>query len=182
MIELAKASDQLDALQEELEDLAQRVVADAAFNKFLSTPMVDVEARRKILEKLFRGGYSDLFVDSLQVLNRKGRLGLIRAVAKAYHVAREDLQGRVEVFVQSAAPLTAQHRQGVSEVAAAHTGKEVDLIETVDEAVLGGLVIRIGDEKYDASVATKIKTLAGKLLERASHEIHSGRDYVERTA
>ena len=182
MIELAKASDQVDALLEELEDLAQRVEADTAFNTFLSTPMVDMQARRKTLEKLFRGRYSDLLVDSLQVLNRKGRLGLIRAVAKAYYLAREELLGRVEVLVRSAVPLTERHRGGVREVAATHTGKEVDLIETVDEALLGGLVIRIGDEKFDASVATRLRTLAGKLLERASHEIHGGRDYVERTA
>jgi len=179
MIDLAKASDQVDALLEELDDLAQRIEADAEFDAFLSSPMVDVETRRRILEKLFRGRYSDLFVDSLQVLNRKGRLGLIRGVAKAYRLASEELQGRVQVLVQSATPLTRRHRESLREITARHTGKEVELVETIDESLLGGLVIRIGDDKFDASVATKLRTLAGRLLERASREIHGGRDYVE---
>ena len=48
----------------------------------------------------------------------------------------------------------------------------------VDEAILGGMVVRIGDEKFDSSVATRLKALGGAFAERASQEIHSGKSYV----
>ena len=180
MLKLAEKSGQVDALAEELLDFAQRVEQDADLDSYLSSPLVDSKTRRELLEKLFRGRRSDLFVDSCQVLNHKGRLGLIRSVAQAYRRAREELAGRVPVHVTSAAPMSKRQRARVGEVAGEFAGMQPDIVETVDESLIGGLVIQIGDRKYDASVATKLKTLAGALLERASREIHGDTEYVER--
>lgn len=179
MLQLAQARDQVDALLAELLDFVALAERDAQFEMFLTSPDIDLGARRQTVEKLFRGRYSDLFVDSIQVLNRKDRLMLIHAVAEAYRNAHEELQGRVEVLVRSAAPLTEQARARLREVASMHTGREADLVETVDESLLGGLVLQIGDEKLDASLATKLKTLAASLLDRASREIHGGRSFLE---
>ena len=180
MLKLAEKSGQVDALAEELLDFAQRIEEDPDLDSYLSSPLVDSKTRRELLEKLFRGRRSDLFVDSCQVLNSKGRLGLIRSVAQAYRLAREELAGRVPVHVTSAAPMSKRQRERVREVAGEFAGMQPDLVETVDESLIGGLVIQIGDRKYDASVATKLKTLTGALLERASREIHGDREYVER--
>ncbi len=180
MLDLAQSRDQVDLLLSELLDFAAWVEKEADFETFLSTPMVDVETRRKTLEKLFRGKYSDLFVDSLQVLNRKDRLGLVRTVAEAYRLAHEALHGRVEVHVTTAAPLTDELRAKLKDVVDEHTGKEAVLVEAVDESLIGGLVVQIGDQKFDASVATKLTALAGTLLERASREIRGDRVFVER--
>ncbi len=179
MLQLAEAAGVTDTLHDELQDLAGRVAIDAEFRTFLSSPMIDVAARRMTLEKLFRGRYSDLLVDALQVLNRKGRIGLIGAVAEGYRKSRDEVRGRVQVHVQSAVPLTGDHRDRIREVAQRRTGKAVELVETVDPSLIGGLVIRIDDEKLDVSVATKLRTLATLLMDRASREIHSGRVYVE---
>lgn len=181
MLKLAHGRGEADQLQSELLELAERVGTNADFSHFLSSPLVDAGARRATLEKLFRGRYSDLLVDSLQVLNRKDRLAIVRAVAEAYRLAYEELQGRVEVHVTTAAPLNETLRADIKAVAKQKTGKEVNLVETVDESLIGGLIMRIGDQKFDASVATKLKTLAGSLLERASLELQGRRTYVEGT-
>ena len=85
----------------------------------------------------------------------------------------------MEVHVRTATPLTAELREKLTALAARRTGREPYLIETVDESLIGGLVMRIGDEKFDASVATKLKVLRGALSNRASREIHSGRSFWE---
>ena len=182
MLQLAHARGEADGLLNELLDLAGRVEKDAELERFLSSPLIDVDARRATIEKLFRGRRSDLFVDSLQVLNRKDRLGIIRGVAHEYRLAHEELHGRVEVFVRTAAPLSHKLRAKLKEVASRRAGKEADLVETIDESLIGGLVMRIGDEKLDASIATRLRKLAGVLLDRASREIHGGRTYLEGTA
>ncbi|MGB2985168.1 MAG: ATP synthase F1 subunit delta [Phycisphaerae bacterium] len=179
MLQLAQSHGEADWLLDELLDFAAQVDKDADLNTFLSSPNVDVETRRKTLEKLFRGRYSDLFVDSLQVLNRKDRLGLVRAVAEAYRLAHEELRGRVEVHVRTAVPLTDPLREKLKAVAAKQTGKEVDLVETLDESLIGGLVVQIDDQKFDASLATRLKGLCSAMLDRASREIHSGKTYLE---
>ncbi len=85
MIELSAGAGDTQTLGEELADLAAFLDRDPAFDRFLSSPTVDPESRRAALEKLFRGKYSDLCVDALQVMNRKDRLSLVRAVSLTYH-------------------------------------------------------------------------------------------------
>lgn len=182
MLDLAEARGEMDDLLDELTRFAAEVEKNTDLETFIASPMVDAAARQKTIEKLFRGKASDLFVDSLQVLNRKGRLSLGRAVAEVYRLAHEERRGRVEVHVRTAVPLTPGLRTKLKAVADEHTGRETDLVESIDESLLGGLVVRIGDEKFDTSVATRLKGLAGTLLERASREIHGGRDYVEQRA
>jgi F-type H+-transporting ATPase subunit delta len=179
MLQLAESLGETDALLEELRDFAGRVEQDADLRGFLSSPVVDAKTRQETLEKIFRGKRSDLFVDAMQVLNRKGRLNLIEAVAEVYYLELEELRGRVEVHVRTATPLTRRLREKLREMAKAQAGREVDLVESVDESLLGGLVVQIGDRKLDASVATRVRRLSTALLDRASREIHSGTSFVD---
>ena len=182
MIELAEAKGDVDGLLDELEDLAGQVERQDELRSFVTDPTIDMASRARTLDKLFRGRYTELFVDSLQVLNQKGRLGLLGAVAIAYRAARDDRQGCVEVHVQTATALTDDLRARIKAVAAKRSGKEPRLVETVDPSLLGGVVMRIGDVKYDASVATKLKRLRDELLDRAAREIHGGKSYFEGAA
>lgn len=179
MLQLAESQGDVDVLFEELRNFAECVEHDADLRDFVSSPIVDVEARRKMLENVFRGKRTDLFVDGLQVMNRKGRLGLISAVAEAYRLERDKLRNRTEVRVKSASPLTDELRIKLKEAASQRTGCDVDLVEEVDESLIGGLVLQIGDEKLDASVSTRLKRLGELLSDRASREIHSGRQHYD---
>ena len=179
ILQLAESQGDVEVLFEELRNFADCVEHDADLYDFVSSPMVDVEARRKMVENVFRGSRTDLFVDALQVMNRKGRLGLISAVAEAYRLQRDALSNRTEVRVHSASPLTEELRSMLKEAASQRIGKDVDLVEEVDESLIGGLVLQIGDEKLDASVATRLKRMGDSLLDRASWEIHSGRQYYD---
>lgn len=179
MIELAQGLGEVDVLFHELGDLAGQVDRDEPLRTFLSSPVVDTGTRASAIEKLFRGKYSDLFVDSLQVLNRKGRLELLGAVSETYAQARDELQDKVRVHVKSATPLSDEQREKIKAVVNMQTGKTAELREAVDESLLGGLVVRIGDRKLDTSVARKLEVVKSLLLERAAHEIHTNRNYVE---
>ena len=182
MLQLAQASGEVETVLAEVNDLADLFVRDETFRAFATNPTIDMEPRKATLETLFRGRYCDLFVDALQVLNAKGRLGLIGAVAETYRHGYEVLTGHVQVFVHSATPLTNELREKVRAVANRQTGKQADLVEALDETLIGGLVMRIGDEKFDASVASKLKKLGDALFDRAAREIHGGRSYTEGAA
>src|SRR5436305_443733 len=90
------------------------------------------------------GQASDLLLDSLQVINRKGRLGQLRAIAESYRAALRDLRGWVDVRVRTAVPLDDAQRTRLQEVMAASTGKKPTLIERVDPSLIGGLVVDVG--------------------------------------
>ena len=174
MLRLSQAAKVAEVLYEELRNLSAFVEKDAAFATFLESPTVDGNSRKLTIEKLLRGKYSDLLVDTLQVLNRNERSELIREVAAAYRELLQEATGRVEVQVRTASALSDVLRGQLRETLAKTTGKQVDLVERIDESLIGGLVVQIGGVKYDNSVRRKLHTVGELLMDRASREIYRG--------
>ena len=178
MHDLASASNQVDELQAELEGVVAVLDADPRLEAFLASPLVDLDARRAALERALRGRASDLLVDALQVMRRKGRLGLVRAVASAYRRIWMDRKNRIEARVASAVPLGEELRAELVRAVARRTGREPVLVERVDPTLLGGLVVSIGDDKVDSTVARSLARLGARLMARASDELVSDKSYV----
>ncbi len=178
MLDLAEAQGEAEELLAELAELAATLERNPELAAFMASPLVDADERAASLKKLFRDRASDLLVDSLQVLNRKGRLALVGAVAETYRDEFQKRRGRIDVHVHTAVPLTAELRDRLRDAAAGFTGKDPELIEEVDESMIGGMVLRIGDQKLDGSVAYEIRKLRVAFHERAVHELHSVRGGV----
>ncbi len=178
MIDLAEERGEADALLEELQEMVKVLDRNPELEQFLASPLVDDKDRGKVLNRALSGRASDLLLDSLQVVNNKGRLGLLRSIVEGYAAEHRELRGMVEARVRTAVPLSDALRTRVRETVARHTGKTPVLFEKVDPALIGGIVIEVGGKKIDGSVAHKLSEL-GKALElRASQEILRSRAYV----
>lgn len=165
-------------LAQELADVVAVFDCDSDIEAVLGNPLVDDRGKRELLEKTLRGKASDVLVDGLQVMRRKGRLDLVRAVASQAHALELEREGRIEVHVESAVPLDATQREALTAAAAARTGKRPTLVERVDPRLLGGLVVQIGDEKVDSSITAELARLRADLLDRAARELHTDKSYV----
>jgi F-type H+-transporting ATPase subunit delta len=174
LLELARENGQEDDLLEEIQGVARVLEENQDLASFFDSPVVDAEARRKVIDQALRGRLSDLLVDALQVLNRKDRLGLLPAVAEGYRRAHRDAKGIIEVAVKSALPLSEPQRAELRRQVTAVTGREAQFVENVDPSILGGLVVQFGDQKIDASVASRLKDLSQRLLERGAREVLRG--------
>lgn len=172
--QVAKAAGETETLLEEMRGVAELLEADPAFADYLASPLVEADHREQTIERVFRGKASDLLVNTLQVLNRKGRIGKLPAVAEAFAKAEAEAQGKVEVEVRSAIPLSDEQRQQLTEAVERKTGRTPRLLESIDESLLGGMVVQIGDQKVDASIASRLRTLSSRLLERGSRELLGG--------
>lgn len=182
IVALAAEAGREDEVRDELDGLVALLDRDPDVEALLASPIVADETKRRLLERALRGRTSDLLVDALQVMRRKGRLDLLRAVAAAYRAEWLRRRHRVEVRVASAVPLGDELREEVRRAAARRSGREPVLVETVEPQLLGGLVVRIGDDKFDGSVATELARPEESLLERASRELQAGKSYFEETA
>lgn len=178
LLGLAESSGEVDEILEELLQLGSLLDAAPEFEEYLQSPLVKEESRREAIENLFRGRLSDLLVDTLQVMNNKGRLELSHALVEAYRQEYEVLKGQVDVRVTTAIPLGDGVRQRLRVTTSKLTGKEAQLVEKVDSSILGGMILQIGDGKMDTSIARKIRKLADEMVERASRELHGGSRHV----
>lgn len=129
-----------------------------------------------LLERTIVPSCSDYFANFLKVLAGHGRLDLIEAIGAVATELLETAAGQKRVQIRSAQALSDDARRSVSEQLKNKLGFEPILQESVDESLIGGLVIQVEDTVYDSSLRTRLKNLTGRLTERTFNEIQSGRD------
>src|SRR5438309_6586041 len=134
----------------------------------LSSPVVKRSAKLPVLEHAFKNNVSDLLFDFLVVLNGKDRLGLVRHVAAAYRDQLDEQAKRVRVAVRSAVPLTDAQTEQLKQTITQATGLEPIIQPKVDESLLGGMIVQVGDRVFDSSVRYQIENIRNQLLARSS--------------
>ena len=179
LLGLAVESDEADQVEAELADLAGLVAANPELDGYLSSPVVEDESRAALIEKALRDRASELVVNTLQVMNAKGRLGLLPALAEASRLENEHRRGEVDVEVTTAVELTEELRRRITAAASRYAGRSARLVERVDPDLLGGLVLKIEDQKIDSSLSRRIHDAREGLFDRASQELHGEKSYFE---
>jgi F-type H+-transporting ATPase subunit delta len=139
-----------------------------------ASPKVSPEEKSRIIDRLTAGRMQPTTTNVLHVLARHGRLGLIGAVVAAAERLADERDGRREATFTSAVPLdAAEQARIVAETEKALATAVVPRF-VVDPAIIGGLVVRVGDTIYDQSVASGLARLGGRLHERNIHAIQNG--------
>ena len=174
ILEVAEERGMAEQVRDELAALADYLDREVGLRDLLANPLTDEKVKERLLEKALRGRASDLLVDALEVVARKGRIDLLPAIAEAYRQEYRRVRNIVDVTVKSAIPLPPELRRRLLEAASRYTGKKAELEESVDPALIGGLVVQIGDEKIDSSVATSLRSLGQALQRRGAEQIHRG--------
>jgi F-type H+-transporting ATPase subunit delta len=177
LLTVAEQRGQAEDIGRELQSLVTEVYAKVpGVEAALASPVVKRSAKAPILEHSFKNNVSDLLFNFLNVLNAKDRLMLVRHVAAAYSGLVDERAKRVRVIVQSAVPLTDAQTEHLRAAIGQATGLEPVVHAKVDERLLGGMIVQVGDQVFDSSVRYRIEAIRNQLLARSSYEIQAGRD------
>ena len=157
---LGSAGDAVDAIVAELEAVVKECLNQhPALEQALSSPRISQEAKEAMLDRIFSGRVDARLLNFLKVLCRRGRIGSLRAIQVTATVMREEQLGRQRVTVTSAQPLNDEQRALIAAKFSETYGKQAVLIEKVDEKLLGGIILRIGDRVLDGSVLGKMDAI-----------------------
>lgn len=167
---------ELDHLVDEILDRHPR------FEELLASGLVRTKDKREILDRVLGGRMSDWLVDFCKVLCDHGRLELLRPIHRQIHALYDASQGRKLVRVSTATPLDAAAIEKLRPTLRSLSGGEAMIEQVVDPALIGGIVLRIGDTVYDGSVARRLEQVREKMIERIVHEIQSRRDRFRHTS
>jgi len=168
-----QSDDVVEGLDSLIRDLFQ---AEPQLEAFLTSSAVGRERKARLIDKVFENKASVLFVDFLKVLNQHERLNLLRPILAAAKELRDARAKRIRVQVRSAVPLANDQENRLRQQLRETLKLDPVLQMAVDEELLGGVVVRVGDWLYDASVRARLDSIRNQLIERSSHEIQSGRD------
>jgi F-type H+-transporting ATPase subunit delta len=172
----AESGPGVDSIKAELDQLVNEVFEQAKGLELLLISGVSRERKAAAIKKAFQGRASQTLVNFLEVLNHHERLDVVRPIVAAFNDLHVRRHRQVPVHVRSAVPLTDAERQRLVGDIREVSGGEPILHETVDPDILGGLIVRVRDWIYDASVRFRLESVRDQLIERSSHGIERGRD------
>lgn len=146
-----------------------------SFEKILQAPNVSAEEKQRIIDEVC-SNTNPLFKNYLKTLVRRNRVDMLRDVLVACRRLYDEKKGRIPVNVTTAEPLSEATRSNLLAELKSLLGGEPTLQERVDHNVIGGIVVRVGDVVYDASIATQLDKVRQEMISRSAHEIQNRRD------
>ena len=136
----------------------------AELRTFLASPAVSVEAKHEVLEKIVkRLGTSKIIRNFLFVIADHRRTHLIPEIIAAFQQVLRQRKGVAEAEISSAVELSAAQKKELAATLARLTGKKIEPKYSLDPALLGGAVVRIGDTIYDGSLRSRLNEMRARL-------------------
>lgn len=160
LFELATEAKAVEAVSHDLATFEAMIRESIDLDRLVRNPVFSAEEQLAGLSALLdRAGISGLAGNFLRLVASKRRLFAVRDMIRAYARLADERAGILRAEVRVAEPLSNKNRAAVKEALDALTGKSVAVAETVDPALIGGIVVKLGSRMVDASVRTKLNSL-----------------------
>ncbi|SDG74071.1 ATP synthase F1 subunit delta [Winogradskyella thalassocola] len=157
---LSLATDQksAEAVNSDMKSITNAIAESEDLNQMLQSPVVKSSDKKAVLLAIFKNANvttTNLF-DTL-ITNK--RLPLLNEVASSYVKLYDELRGSQVATVTTAIALTEDLKTKVLAKVKELTGKDAEVENIIDESILGGFILRVGDIQYNASIANKLEKL-----------------------
>ena len=159
-------NERAEELAGELDEIVRLLDGIEGFDALLTRAMLTRTQRDELVQRVFAGRVSEPVEAFVTVLGRRNRLEVIRPAAMKFRELLNIRKGLLEVHATTSAPLDEKRRAEIAEMISGQLGSEIILIAHVDEDMLGGIVIRVGDRVFNASLAASIEKLSNRLARR----------------
>jgi F-type H+-transporting ATPase subunit delta len=164
LLAVAEGRGEVESFGHLMDAVAGAVIADERIALALESPRVPKAKKTGILEEALEDVAPPEFVRFLQAVVRRGRQGLLPDIAREYQGLVDLRLNRVHAAVTLAKEPDAPLRRQVVERLARALGKDVRALFRADPAILGGVVVRVGDRIFDGSVRRRMQRLRRKML------------------
>ena len=161
---LAQEDGKLTEYGEELKRLVADIDDVSELKEFLASPMIPTAAKKETVEKCFAGDYSPIIVNFLCYLIDKQRGFLLKEIAREYETYANEAQGIVVADVTMARDLSDNAMTRLTDKLAEVTGKKIKVRRHLAPAIIGGVVVRMGETRVDGSLLGRVKALEEELL------------------
>ncbi len=165
LADIALAQGAAAPVVEQLGDFNAACAGSAELRNVLSSPAVPTEEKRAVVEKIAaRLGASKIVRNFLFVVIDHRRAHQLPEIFGTFQTVLRERQGIAEAEVSSASPLTAAQKKEMTKTLAKATGKTIEAKFLLDENLLGGARVRVGDTIYDGSLRKRLNDMRDRLL------------------
>lgn len=162
LLELAIEHNKVDAIAGDMNFLLQ-TAENRDFELFLNSPLINTEKKINILAEVF-GQFEEITSKFVNLVTRNRRDYMLPAIASSFNQQVKEYKGIVPVTITSAVALNEKTKNDIiGKISATVSGKTVEITEVIDKEIIGGFIVRMGDQQIDASIASQFNNLKQRL-------------------
>lgn len=162
LLELAIEQNKLTQVSEDMRALSSASEETKEFQLFLDSPVINAEKKNSIFNELF-GQFDKITISFIHLITKNGREAILPAIADSFDSQMKEYLGITPVTLISAQPLDAATKTAILDKVQATVKGKLELDEQIDASILGGFIVKMGDNRIDASVANQLKNLKQRL-------------------
>jgi len=157
LLDLSIEQNKLDTIHEDIKNI-QSAMSSRDLQLLAKSPIINSSKKIGIFKTLFEGKVDQLTMGFLELITKKGRETKLLAITNSFTQQYKKYNKITAVKLTTATPLTDEAKKSIEKALLESnvTDKVVDMESVVDEEIIGGFVIEVGDKLYDASILHKL--------------------------
>ena len=158
LFDVAKEKDELDEVQQQLGEVADAISENRDLQMFFFSPYFSSTEKRDGITRVVSEGNREL-VNFLELLAEKHRMPVLFRIRRRFDELWAKENRRLTVTVTSAVELDSAVVENLGGEIERQTGQTIELQSKVDDAIIGGLVLQVGNMVLDASIQSRLDKL-----------------------
>ncbi|MEP5256064.1 ATP synthase F1 subunit delta [Winogradskyella rapida] len=158
VLSLAIDQKSTDAVQSDMKTITDTIAESTDLSQMLQSPVVKASDKKAVLTQVFTNTNA-VTVNLIDTLIANKRLAILNDVAVSYTHLYDEMKGMQVATVTTAVALSDDLKSKVLAKVKELTGKDAEVTNVIDESIIGGFVLRVGDIQYNASIANKLNNL-----------------------
>ena len=145
-----------DAAFSEMKDVVKIMTESKELNRFFQTPFIDYKKKTEVANEIFKS-FSPSSLNLIRLVIKHGRESHLRGIAQEFINKVEDLKGVQRITLTAASQLSpANINEILSSSKLVNSTEGIDVTTNINPDIIGGYILRVGDQQIDASVKTKL--------------------------
>lgn len=165
LFDIAKAKDAVEQFEDEVKTILKILNEEKEFIQILAHPQILQDEKIKVIENVFEGKVSQEIVGLLVLIVRKNRQEILLDILSQFIEMAEVEKGILRATITTAMPLDDKQLAQIKTRLENNTQKTIELDVIHDKALIGGMIIKLGDKVVDGSIAGKMQALKQQLMD-----------------
>ena len=163
LIELAHEKKILDKVYADMQLFSAVVAENRVFAVMLKNPIINHDKKRNVLRAIFEKRVDNLTLLAFDLITKKNRENILEEVAREFQSQYNNLMGLQVAEISTTIKLDKDLQKRFTELVEEISGKKADLREHLDEDLVGGFVLKVGDYRLDQSIKTQLQNIKKEL-------------------
>lgn len=158
LLDFTQESGNTESVFAEMKDVVKIMSESKELNQFLNTPFIDARKKDAVALEIFKN-FSSVSKNIIRLVIKQGREAQLKNIAQEFINKVEDIKGTQRISLVTATKLSEQNIQKIIADSNMINVSNYDLETIIKPEILGGYILRVGDQQIDASVKTKLNNI-----------------------